>query len=211
MKQYLHIQELLDRYWEGETTLEEERELKAFFQAGNVPAQFHREAQLFRALQAEQAVQFATSRKIPMPANGFFKYGLAAAAIALLLTVSTLWFLNQPDTEIKQQAQTKGVEKPALENPRPPEIKTAKDIAPIKLAQTQKPKTKRITSKPSPATAQTQTVQPEDSFDDPEKALEEIKSVLALVSSKINKSKRTLDKGLQEVENVDILVKKKSG
>ncbi len=35
---YKYIEQLLDRYWEAETTLEEERVLKAFFAQSEVPA-----------------------------------------------------------------------------------------------------------------------------------------------------------------------------
>ena len=51
----------------------------------------------------------------------------------------------------------------------------------------------------------------DDTCEDPEQALAEIRAALALVSSKINKSKETLDKGLQEVDHVDILLKRKNG
>ena len=34
------IAELLDRYWEGETSLDEERQLKAYFASGDVDERF---------------------------------------------------------------------------------------------------------------------------------------------------------------------------
>ena len=34
------MQQLLDKYWEGDTSLEEERQLKAFFQQEELPAEF---------------------------------------------------------------------------------------------------------------------------------------------------------------------------
>ena len=37
---YKYISQLLERYWNAETTLQEEEILKAFFQQDNVPADF---------------------------------------------------------------------------------------------------------------------------------------------------------------------------
>ncbi|MCA6073695.1 hypothetical protein [Fulvivirga sedimenti] len=51
---YNRIEELLTRYWECETTLEEERELKAFFQSGNVPEKWRKEAVLFTYFREER-------------------------------------------------------------------------------------------------------------------------------------------------------------
>jgi len=45
---YDRIEALLNRYWECETSLEEERELKAFFQSGEVPPKWRKEAALFQ-------------------------------------------------------------------------------------------------------------------------------------------------------------------
>ena len=42
------IQKLIDRYFEGETTLEEERRLYRFFQKDNIPAEFEEYTEMFR-------------------------------------------------------------------------------------------------------------------------------------------------------------------
>ena len=42
------IQKLIDRYFEGETTLEEERRLYEFFQKDNIPAEFEEYTEMFR-------------------------------------------------------------------------------------------------------------------------------------------------------------------
>lgn len=52
---YNRIEELLNRYWECETTLEEERELKAFFQSEDIPAQWKKEAALFNYFKEERS------------------------------------------------------------------------------------------------------------------------------------------------------------
>ena len=50
------IDTLLDRYWEGECTLEEERQLKAYF-SGPVAPEHRKYAPLFQAIASEQNIQ----------------------------------------------------------------------------------------------------------------------------------------------------------
>lgn len=48
------VERLLEKYWQTETTLEEEEQLRAFFAAGRVPAQLKAAADLFTFFQAEK-------------------------------------------------------------------------------------------------------------------------------------------------------------
>jgi hypothetical protein len=48
------VERLLEKYWQTETTLEEEEQLRAFFAAGQVPAQLKAAADLFAFFQAEK-------------------------------------------------------------------------------------------------------------------------------------------------------------
>lgn len=48
------IEQLLERYWECETTLEEEKELKKFFNSGNVPQKWQSVAPLFQYYETEK-------------------------------------------------------------------------------------------------------------------------------------------------------------
>ena len=50
-----HIEELLEKYWNAETTLEQEQELRAFFQSGNVPENLSEAAMLFRYFETEKS------------------------------------------------------------------------------------------------------------------------------------------------------------
>ncbi len=45
---YQYIEQLLDRYWEGRTTLEEEQILRSFFSQPDIPEDMRRYAPLFR-------------------------------------------------------------------------------------------------------------------------------------------------------------------
>jgi hypothetical protein len=49
------VERLLEKYWQTETTLEEEQKLRAFFAAGNVPPALKGAADLFLYFQAESS------------------------------------------------------------------------------------------------------------------------------------------------------------
>lgn len=51
---YKYIDQLLERYWRGETSLEEEEILRAFFSQENVPAKFSAYKSFFSYLQQEK-------------------------------------------------------------------------------------------------------------------------------------------------------------
>lgn len=52
---YKYIEQLLDRYWNGETSLEEERILRAFFSQEDIPAGLRQYKPLFAYEQSEPA------------------------------------------------------------------------------------------------------------------------------------------------------------
>lgn len=54
---YKMIQKYLEKYWEGETTLEEEATLKAYFNSDSVHPAFEKEAELFRFYQSESKLE----------------------------------------------------------------------------------------------------------------------------------------------------------
>ncbi|MBK9337111.1 MAG: hypothetical protein IPM98_11245 [Lewinellaceae bacterium] len=209
MKQISNMRELLDRYWDGETTLEEERMLKVYFSDDDIPEEYRQEARWFRILQSEQAVKSPGARRVPMlSARKFGWYGMVAAAAALLLTAGVWWYTDL----------LKFTEPPVAARPLHPEndeqVKPPPSVADLaarpeehqKIAKKPAQKTQK---RPLPAVET--NIQPalaEDTYADAEQALVEIKAALALVSSKINKSKQTLEKGLQEVDNVEILLKR---
>ncbi len=207
MKNKPDIADLLDRYWEGETTLEEERRLKEFFATEPVPEQFQQEALLFRALRAQQSVQMPAGREMIVSPRSTFRLAWAAAAsVALLLCAGIWWWTTRPDSTVKAVAQATPEHKPAQEIiiQAPDKPLASVEIVPVttpKVAPKKNTRPRKVHHQPEAL--------PPDTYEDPEKALEEIKAVLALVSTKINKSKQEIDKGLHEVEAVDILFKKK--
>lgn len=53
---YKYIEQLMERYWNAETTLEEEEILRAFFSQEDIPTEFSQYAPLFAYEHAEKAV-----------------------------------------------------------------------------------------------------------------------------------------------------------
>lgn len=201
------IQELLNRYWEGETTLEEERRLRDYFAIGPVPEQFRREAELFLALRAEQAVRMPDrpGQYMPAPAIRWFRWA-AAASVALLLAAGAWWALRHPATPgdpVVQQApslpapdSSKYTLPGAKLRPEQPEIAQAPPKQPTQPKHRKPVKLKKA--------------MPDNTIEDPEQAVAEIKAALDLISSKIGKGKKELGKGWHEVETLDKIIKKKS-
>ncbi|MFN0014080.1 MAG: hypothetical protein ACKVU2_05985 [Saprospiraceae bacterium] len=199
MKNTPDIRSLLDRYWEGETTLEEERRLKAFFSNDNIPEDLLREAALFRAFRAEQAVLMPKTVRTVKTSWYFWQLSVAAAVVALLLVVGYWQWQKQPEPVA---ALRKPFEKTVPAEPVMIPVVDQKETANSVERVPDIPQKKRYAHRPGPFVTPA-----EDTCENPEQALAEIRAALALVSSKINKGKQTLDKGLKEVEHMDILIK----
>ena len=100
MKDLRHIKSLLEKYYNGETSTEEEKELMNFFHKGEVPDELHSEAELFGFINRErnESVQEGLEERImqaidaekPRNVNPFSKYrsywisGVAAAVLIIL-------------------------------------------------------------------------------------------------------------------------------
>lgn len=201
---------LLDRYWEGETTLEEERRIKAFFAGADpdLPEEFRQEALWFRILQEEKSVQAPAAKRARLFSRTMQRWYGIAAAILLLLCAAGLWWrknVPEPAGQIVQNPPAKKIERPELpEKPIAAVTEKTPELTQTPVVEPEIRKQVRLKKQPNAPTE-------DDTSEDPEQALAEIRAALALVSSKINKSKETLDKGLQEVDHVDILLKRKNG
>lgn len=80
------IETLLNKYFEGETTCEEERHLRRFFAEGLVPEHLEMYRPLFAFFEAEQA-ELAAPRKKTKTFRQYLTYSLGAVAATLLLLV----------------------------------------------------------------------------------------------------------------------------
>lgn len=122
----MNIEELLNKYFEGETSCDEERELRRFFTRGIVPEHLEMYRPLFAFLEAEkQQVQATVEEAAPKrktPLRRRILYGLSgmAAGLVLLLGVAGIirHFNPQPENYViidgKQYTDAKLVQEQAL-------------------------------------------------------------------------------------------------
>lgn len=205
MKNFSDIQALLDRYWEGETTLEEERALKQYFNSGKVDERLKAVAPLFQVLQKEQVIQLPqVARTVALkPVQYSWSRMAAAASVALLLGAGAWWWSGHEkiNSVVAQQSHTRSPEDTAqIHAPRTPALAAAVDAAPIAGSH---PAFKKIIKKRKKT-----SVAPPDA--ETEQAMEEIKAALALVSSKIRKGKQEAARGAVHLETMDKVFKKRT-
>ena len=93
---YEKIHELLDRYWEGETSLEEERSIKEYFNAPGIDERLRPLAPMFQAFSEEQTVQLASKTKVVPMRPQMYQWAVAAS-LALMLAAGW-WMLREGET-----------------------------------------------------------------------------------------------------------------
>lgn len=195
-----HIEDLLEKYWEGETTLEEERHLKMYFSSGEVDVRLRQFAPLFQVLREEQAVELLRQPKVkPIRPQQYNWQSWAVAASVALFMVAGWWWSRTDHTQEQWVAQTTDT----LQHPS--ENHPVAKIEPQETPQ-QASLMPRVTfkKKNTPKRISTSRLKAEE-----EQAMEEIMAALALVSSKMSKGRREAAKGAVHLENVDKIFKKK--
>ena len=192
------ISQMLDRYWEGASTLEEERTLKDYFQRPDYDPQFKSVAPIFVAIRQEQGIVY--DRPIIRPIQNRRYQWAIAAAFLVLLSAAGWWWTQQQDNSpelprMAQQAPTVAPEKIKVEMPAP-EVKAQPEIAVASVPH----RTKRIFRK-RPQPVSEATVETEEA----ETAKQEIMAAFALISSKLSKGRKEAERGLKEVEHMEII------
>ncbi len=101
------IEQLVEAYFEGNTTLKEEQELRAFFATGEVPSHLSPLAPMFQGFEIAKEETFNKEIVLPEVAkknNRFWAWGIAAS-FALLLGISSFFYFNNSGlTQEEQQA-----------------------------------------------------------------------------------------------------------
>lgn len=206
MYEYHDIEALLEKYWEGESTIEEERLLKGYFAQGEVDERLAKYAPLFKAIREEQAVQLQKAKVVPVRPQ---MYQWAAAASLALLLSAGLWWFSRPGP-VAPMANTTPT--PAELSPKPdtnenivvPQAKV-EQLAEVKVNQP------RRLFKAAKARLAHQKIKPVIIDAETEAAMAEIKAALALVSSKIKKGRREAAKSATHLEAMDKIFKKREG
>lgn len=213
---YKQIETLLERYWEGETTLTEERQLKAYFLSGKVDERLRDVAPLFQTLSSAQQVvapesveRFVTPAPALRVSHSQMWYKLSAAAVLTGLIATAAWYFTQNNngnttgTEVVAHPKVVQPVAPVAPTPQPELVQvtppTESTVAPVK---TFKKKKKASTPRLAPEKEDTTIQTSDDAYSDAEaqKALEEVKAALQLVASKMNKGKRDVAKPLAKVD-----------
>ncbi len=94
------IDELLEKYFAGKSSLSEEKELKVYFNSGNVKLEHEIYSHVFRAFENEKSVSYPqkeayTIKRIPFRRR--LLYVVSGVAAACLLVVSVVRFQNSQD------------------------------------------------------------------------------------------------------------------
>lgn len=159
-----NISHLLDKYWEGMTSSEEEKELQAYFNSGNVAEHLKSFQPYFGFFQQEKEVQFSAAATEQLVARLQEKSSSGNGRIISLLP--NLWKFAAAAVILL------GV---AVMVPQWAGYGHQNAIA-LK----------------------------EDSYEDPEKAYEEVKAALMLVSNKMKKGTSVADKNLGKLKKASI-------
>lgn len=199
---YEEIQALLDRYWDGETTLEEERRIKAYFNSGHVDERLQSVAALFVALREEQTVQLTSKTKIAPMRPQLYQWA-AAASIALLVAAG--WWMFREDTP----GTLVVLHTPPTEQPQATPDQELK-VSPQSLLAVEEKRPANIPANPRKNRPKQHKSNPEI---DPEtaQAMAEIKAALALVSAKLDKGRNQAIKGASYLETMEKVPKRKEG
>lgn len=121
-----HIEELLEKYWNAETTLEQEQELRAFFQGSNIPESLNETATLFRYFENEKSrklnekfdadvtkqLQQRQGGKI-VPMTDWFR--IARVAAGIVVVVAAVFLIGKQVRERGEIADTESDPKLAFE------------------------------------------------------------------------------------------------
>jgi hypothetical protein len=194
---YEQVSKLLERYWEGATSLAEEQQLKAYFQGTEIDERLVVYQPLFQAIAASKTIEapkhLETPRMLPRRegSNGLFRKLLAAATLTGL--VAGTWWFNQPVVPAVPEA----IETVAQEQVQ---VLSSPQEVPI-IVEAALPTKKRVQVRRRPSQVELP----------PEEAAAIIKSALALVSSKIKRGQVDAEKKLDKIKVLDQFIKYPAG
>ena len=97
-----NIEKLLEKYFEGETTISEEKKLKVYFTRETVPSHLERYRDLFQYFSQESTITATKDLKFSKKRNPWYPLIGVAASIALIAGI----FLSKPDTSQKGELGT---------------------------------------------------------------------------------------------------------
>jgi hypothetical protein len=109
-----NMEELLKKYWNCETTLEEEKQLREFFGGNNIPDQWKDTAALFQYFEVskkkslnDMAFEGQVMGKVNSPKQGKLvklAYNAMRIAAGLAVVIAATWFIRKEVRETTPQA-----------------------------------------------------------------------------------------------------------
>tara|TARA_B100000795_G_scaffold112372_1_gene83173 strand:+ start:20272 stop:20706 length:435 start_codon:yes stop_codon:yes gene_type:complete len=102
--EYNKVQQVLDAYFEGDTSLQEEIELRKYFNSDVVDKRLIGYIPLFKALIKASVEVSSTTIKIPKTSNTFIPWWLSSAALIVSI-LGVAGFINSSNTRIAEQQQ----------------------------------------------------------------------------------------------------------
>lgn len=101
---YKHITQLLKKYFEGETSLQEEAQLKAFFQKEEVPEQLRQYQSLFQFFEAEKTIFLDKPIRVLSNSNGKIRklLPLVRKIAAVVLVAIGVWWMY-PESPVNEE------------------------------------------------------------------------------------------------------------
>ncbi len=96
------IDKLLDKFFDAETTLEEEKTLKSYFESG-CETKHEKFKAYFEFAHKESLIVYTERKQKPILMNKYFKY---ASVAALILISATLVFIYNANQKSKEQLRT---------------------------------------------------------------------------------------------------------
>ena len=127
---HAYIEKLIQRFFDGESTLEEEAELTSFFASDKVPSEWVQYKKVFQYLNTLQPED--NKRKTPW-AGWLLRCGAAAAVIAIIAVIG-LKLLNTTQETVPIQPQTATAKPTPATSPTPDTTVTIVQSPPAKLA-----------------------------------------------------------------------------
>ncbi|HVU98129.1 MAG TPA: hypothetical protein VHE34_23055 [Puia sp.] len=167
------IKALLEKYWQAETTVEEERVLAGYFRGPGVDPDLRPYADLFAYFEEESRVSpgpdFEARILQAITPVRQFRWGMAAAAATVLVVVAGLFLF-----ESTAPTGGRGVANPATAGRRIAGPATGNPAA------------------GSPATGNPATAPVADTYDNPEQALAAVRHALLIASVHLNEGRKQI-------------------
>lgn len=99
-----NIDQILGKYWEGETSLEDEKILKEYFQSGNIDEGHKEYMDLFVFFDNESKVKYTDSSSKRKTIHRPLRMRMVGAAAAVLIFVMAgVWMFNQYGTGLSKE------------------------------------------------------------------------------------------------------------